>query len=186
MESGPEALRLAELAEELGVSHPAILHHFGSREGLVQAVVSRAITALNHELIEAFAKSAAEPEAMHTEDLLHRIAETLEGRGQARLAAWLILSGAEPPARDANVRLHKVSEVVHGFRKLLGHTNADPAYTNFLVELTALALLADAVFGEQMRRLEGLPSHAKSSHDFRVRLAKLIDEHLEAAGPPSS
>ena len=32
-EGGPDAIRLQDLAADLGISHPAILHHFGSREG---------------------------------------------------------------------------------------------------------------------------------------------------------
>ena len=36
--SGPASIRLQDVAAEAGISHPAVLHHFGSREGLVQAV----------------------------------------------------------------------------------------------------------------------------------------------------
>src|SRR6185295_4701389 len=52
-EVGPEGLRLTELAAELSISHPAILHHFGSREELVQAVVERAMDGLNERLAAA-------------------------------------------------------------------------------------------------------------------------------------
>ena len=38
---GPDGLRLKDLADEIGISHPAILHHFGSRTALVQAVMQR-------------------------------------------------------------------------------------------------------------------------------------------------
>ena len=43
-EGGPEAVRLQDLARDLGVSHPAILHHFGSREKLIRAVMRDAQT----------------------------------------------------------------------------------------------------------------------------------------------
>src|SRR5438105_386202 len=39
IEGGPEALRLQDLARDLRISHPLILHHFGSREGLVGALI---------------------------------------------------------------------------------------------------------------------------------------------------
>src|SRR5882672_5449363 len=58
-EVGPEGLRLTELAAELGVSHPAILHHFGSREELVAAVVAAAIARLDARLIAATERDAA-------------------------------------------------------------------------------------------------------------------------------
>lgn len=51
---GPEALRLTDLARQLGLSHPAILHHFGSREGLVAAVVQHSMHALTQQLMAAF------------------------------------------------------------------------------------------------------------------------------------
>ena len=38
---GPDGIRLKDLASELGISHPAILHHFGSREGLIRALVKK-------------------------------------------------------------------------------------------------------------------------------------------------
>ena len=40
VDGGPEAIRLQEIAADAGISHPAILHHFGSREGLVEAMVA--------------------------------------------------------------------------------------------------------------------------------------------------
>jgi len=46
-EVGPEQLRLTELAAELGISHQAILYHYGSREELVSAVLAHAIARIN-------------------------------------------------------------------------------------------------------------------------------------------
>src|SRR5688572_20963460 len=43
---GPAGLRLQEVAADAGIAHPTILHHFGSREGLIHAVVQRALGAL--------------------------------------------------------------------------------------------------------------------------------------------
>jgi AcrR family transcriptional regulator len=181
VEVGPEGLRLAELAEELGISHPAILHHFGSREELVAAVVKRAMTLLNAELIQSFAGSLADPEAVKPEALLDTIASTLSDRGQARLMAWLVLSGRPLPELDAGLKLGKVGEAIHAFRKVRQkNEHLDPADSAFIVELVALALLGDAVFGQRMRRLEGLPGGAKASRSFRARLAEAIEAFAES------
>ena len=40
-EVGPAGLRLQEVAKEVGVSHPTVLHHFGSREELVEYCLRR-------------------------------------------------------------------------------------------------------------------------------------------------
>src|ERR1700730_12948685 len=51
---GPEAIRLQEIAADAGISHPAILHHFGSREGLVEAMVPRGIGKLQTQFLEGW------------------------------------------------------------------------------------------------------------------------------------
>ena len=60
LSGGPEAIRLQEIAADAGISHPAILHHFGSREGLVEAMVSRGIARLQAQFLEGW-PSAKEP-----------------------------------------------------------------------------------------------------------------------------
>src|SRR4029077_12509391 len=51
--TGPEGLRLQEIAAAAGISHPLILHHFGSREGLVRALTQQAVTELRDRLLAA-------------------------------------------------------------------------------------------------------------------------------------
>jgi AcrR family transcriptional regulator len=87
MRVGPEGLRLTDLARELRVSHPAILHHFGSREGLVAAVVQQTMTKLSEDLL------AGLRDATDRDRLMDMVAEVCTGRGFARLSAWLMLSG---------------------------------------------------------------------------------------------
>ena len=183
IDAGPEGLRLAELAQELGISHPAILHHFGSRDGLVREVVRRAIGTLNADLIAAFSEASAGT-VLPAETILERIAGPLGDRGQARLIAWLILSGGEPPELDASLTLSRVGEALHASRRARHKDRKlDPSETEFLVQLVAFALLGDALFGERLRKQEGLASHARASAEFRARLGKLIEGLLDM--PPS-
>lgn len=56
-EHGLTSLSLRELAAAVGTSHRMILYHFGSREGLVAAVVAR-VEAAQRELLLATAASA--------------------------------------------------------------------------------------------------------------------------------
>ena len=46
--TGPEGLRLQDIAADAGISHPSILHHFGNREGLVRALTREAAEELRH------------------------------------------------------------------------------------------------------------------------------------------
>jgi AcrR family transcriptional regulator len=182
-EVGPEGLRLQELAKDLDISHPAILHHFGSRDELVQAVVTRAVAALHADLIRTFTSTLGNAKAVAAEEVLHRVAQTLADRGQARLMAWLILSGREPPELSSEVRLRKVVEGAHAFRGARSR-RADIALadTAFIVELCAFALLGDAVFGERLRKLEGVAVGSEASRAFRARLGELLEALLDAPG----
>lgn len=180
---GPQGLRLQELAKDLGISHPAILHHFGSREDLMTAVVERAVGALHADLLGTFTNALAHAKAVPAEELLQRVAETLADRGQARLIAWLILSGRDPPQLASGVRLRRVIQGAHAFRQARsGRGELELADTAFIVELTAFALLGDALFGERMRRLDGRASSERASRDFRARFGKLLEAQLDAPG----
>ncbi len=55
--TGPEGLRLQEIAAAAGISHPLILHHFGSRAGLVRALTREATIELKDKLIAAMTES---------------------------------------------------------------------------------------------------------------------------------
>jgi hypothetical protein len=90
----------------------------------------------------------------------------------------------------SGVRLKRVVEGAHAFRQARSARGAlELADTAFIVELSAFALLGDALFGERMRRLEGRPQSERASRDFRARLGRLLEAQLNApapAPPPSA
>lgn len=174
-EVGPGGLRLTELAAELGVSHPAILHHFGSREELVVAVVTRATARLNARLVEAIAA----PGSQGSHAILDMIAEFYGKEGNARLIGWLVLSGRAPRgarARQAGPRpLLRMIELAHAQRMRANpERTIDFEDTKFRSQLTALALLGEAIFGDVIRFASGDPLGAEQSREFRRRLARLL------------
>ncbi|HEX7479300.1 MAG TPA: TetR/AcrR family transcriptional regulator [Polyangiales bacterium] len=177
MKVGPEGLRLTDLARALGVSHPAILHHFGSREGLVAAVVHHTTNTLNEQLLAAF---AAGKHDANRETLMDMVAEVYGERGFARLLAWLMLSGRTGPARGATEHpLERLAQAAHTLR-----TAHEPAAsyedTLFELQLVAISLLGDAIFGDAVRRASGTASGAAASLHFRRRLAGWLRERSPA------
>lgn len=185
LERGPGGIRLQEIAAEVGVSHPAILHHFESREGLVAAVIERAMSALEQDLVIAFSATAAAPPDPVA--LLERVFETLADRGQARLVAWLVLSGRGGAPRGPRARLlHRVAEAVHA-RRRAGRADAGFEDTLFTMMLAAAAAFGDAISGEALRASAGLASDRGASVRFRRWLASLLAEHLAqpASGGPA-
>src|SRR3984957_18839659 len=99
---GPAGIRLQEVAADVGVSHPTVLHHFGSREGLIDAVVARALASLHAGLLEAV--QAPPTGADHVAGILDRVSETLIEGGHARALLWLALSGYGSSLEELHVR----------------------------------------------------------------------------------
>jgi len=185
---GPASLRLQEIAAEVGVSHPTILHHFGSREGLVRAVIQRALRELDLDLIRAL--STPEVEDIDVPALLERAFDTLGRHGQARLLAWLTLSGE----RDEHVGegtgrfLDAIVDLVHARRHAAWRGEGAPSYeeSQFAVMLGTLALLGDALFGDAIRARSGLGNDPDAARRFRGWLAGLLLQGLAPPSPPEA
>jgi AcrR family transcriptional regulator len=174
--AGPSALRLQEVAADVGVSHPAVLHHFGSREALVQAVVERAMQNLEADLVRSFASASASAGTPDSARLLDRVFETLAERGHARLMAWLMLSGYEPlgtPSARAN--WNAIARATHALRP----TTADFEDTMFTVVLAALALFGQAIAGRGAFDVASLGDDPEVASRFRRWLGALLVRHLE-------
>jgi AcrR family transcriptional regulator len=177
--AGPAGIRLQEVAADVGVSHPTVLHHFGSREGLIEAVVARALASLHAGLLDAVQASPKGPE--HVEAILDRVADALVEGGHARAFFWLALSGYESSMEQLQVR--SVAEAVHevrrAMRKAEGGKRVPPFEdTYFTVLLAALALLSMSV----MPPAKGTDADATCGpRRFRAWLARRVHEHLRNA-----
>jgi len=175
-EVGPERLRLTDLAAELGISHQAILHHFGTREDLLSALLDHAIERINRRLADAISgPSPREPGA-----LLDIAADFYGTEGSARLLAWLVLSENGPRlqvATEAARPLQPLVALMHGRRKkAMPGRIIELAETRFLCQLAAFALLGEALFGDLIRVSYGAPADVAGSRDFRLRLARLLTD----------
>lgn len=164
--SGPGGLRLQEVAGDVGITHPGVLHHFKTREALVDAVVARAVGRLQIELTEALAGSGGTTEIMES---VHRV---LAGGGNARLLAWLIMAQPAPYGTEHN--LEEIADAVQFQRN--GEKQAT-TQTRYTILLASLALFADALAGPTMRRSLNL-EHPNDGAAFRDWLGELISRQL--------
>jgi AcrR family transcriptional regulator len=185
LNAGPDAIRLQEIAADAGISHPAILHHFGSREGLVEAMVLRGIARLQAQVLEGW-PSAKEPDI---EGVLERFYEVASHRGMARMLAWLILTGDGYRTMKPGL-LTPAAERMHAgrVRKARKEGRRPPELEETLFAATHLFILVlgDSLFGTSVRRAIGLGSGAASTAKFRRRLGKVL-ERMESRGqPPAS
>lgn len=164
----PAALRLQDVAKAAGVSHPTILHHFGSREGLVRALNLRAMDELKAGLI------AGMDGASENNDGVARSFAAFRDGVAARLV-WLLQSGALPPPGEFSMT-RELTEALHAVRKRFAQPGHEPdiADTRHVVQLIAVASFGDALLGPRLREGE---AHSPAFEKF---VADLVAMYLTA------
>jgi AcrR family transcriptional regulator len=150
IEVGPDRLRLQELAADLGIAHPTILHHFGNRESLVDAVLERSIRRIEEDLLETFRSPDPTDDGV---GVLPRVVEAFVERGHARLLAWLILAKPRGSPIGTEPTLDRIARAMHVHGK---GDDLDLEKIRFRVILAALVLFGEAVAGPTMRQSGGL------------------------------
>jgi AcrR family transcriptional regulator len=168
--TGPEGLRLHDIAAAAGVSHPLILHHFGSRAGLVRALTREATAELKDKLIAALAG----PDYA-IEEQLDRVFDAFRN-GLGQRLAWLATVAPEGDPGGGMMIQREIAEHLHAKRLALAPpgTNVTFEDSQFLVHLIAVAALGDAIYGAQFRRSAGLEVGPETDRRFRGWLAALI------------
>jgi AcrR family transcriptional regulator len=173
-DGGPESIRLQEIATDVGISHPAILHHFGSREGLVEAMVLHGLGKLQAQFLEGWPSH----KELDLEGVLERFYEVASHRGVARMLAWLILSGRSLGSMTPNV-LRPAAERMHAgrVRRAQKEGRRPPVLeeTLFAASFLAILVLGDSLFGPSVRRGIGLGSNAANARRFRRWLTKVLE-----------
>lgn len=177
---GPDGIRLQDIARDVGISHPAILHHFESRQGLVSALVRHIEDQLRFKLLAALETSNAGKTDVRT--LIMNLFEAMSDRGNARLLAWLALAGKELRRADALSLMTEITDKLHDQRveaaKAHGQPAPDKEDTLFMSMLASNAAFGDAfsvrLFPEGK---EGEEEAAKQR--FRNWFAELLSEHTQ-------
>lgn len=184
---GPDAIRLQDIARDVGISHPTILHHFGSREGLIEALDTRALQALTSDVARIL-QSEAEPQ---TGELVERVAETMDQQGLARLIAlWAMRETDRPPSLDGTDPAALVAEVSELIRSRLDVTEGvEPdglEAISFRVRLAVFAMFGQALIGDAMSPVDGEERQAERRR-FRQWFSELILESVsrETQSPDS-
>jgi len=178
-EGGPEAIRLQDIARDVGISHPAILHHFASRDGLTQALERRAMARLEAELVDSL---SSRPAVGGTAvDVIERAFATLGDAGHARMLAWRVLQAAPAEPKVDQTLLRALAELLHARRDEAAQADRRPPPsrqdTEFLVRLAAAAMLGDGIFAPFLDASLGRASDPARQRRFREWFARLLAAH---------
>ena len=167
--AGPAGLRLQEVAEAAGVSHPTILHHFESRDGLIRAVHQRSLAQLRDTLTQAMTNAGAS-----IQPVAATFAAFREGLAQRML--WILQSGP-PPAGGALPIFEEMVDHLHAIRVRLAKPGEAVALedTRAMVHLTVVAAFGEAVIGQRLRRSPSPEADAEGAARFADWFARLLD-----------
>lgn len=179
---GPEAIRVQTIARDCGLTDPAIHYHFGSRNGLIEALMRHAGRRLKARIARAIGRW--EPGSFDVRALIDVIGETYGDRGYARLAAWMALGGWS--VRGAGM-YRELAEAIHAVRvrraAAAGAPPPDLEDTLFTVTLLNLVLFAEPLAGAAMYRSVGLAADRETAARHRRWLARILEEHLRPRVP---
>jgi AcrR family transcriptional regulator len=168
---GPAGLRLQDVARAAGVSHPTILHHFGSREGLVRALNLRSLEMLRNNVVARLSSAQSGDENIRQTFAAYR-------GGVAQRMLWLIQSATlETPG---GVRFFdEIVEALHQLRLKFAAPGTVPDIedTRAVIHLTTLAAFGDAVIGPRLRQTSGEKERAARDR-FETWFAGLLDLYL--------
>jgi AcrR family transcriptional regulator len=146
IEEGPDAITLKGVAQEIGVTHANLIHHFGSAAELQSALMGSMVRDLTDALAETVAQLNSDSGAPLS--LTDSVFDAFEKGGAGRLAAWIALSGDLrhlEPVRAA------VQDLVNAIHERLAMGEASRNRITGAVQFIALCAFGDAVIGAPLR-----------------------------------
>lgn len=171
VDSGPESLRLIEIAARAGVTHPNVLYHFGSGAELERQLAERVAVRLADRVARVFMSD--EGAAMPVERAVDALFDVFDEGGFARLLAWLALSHNDPTFELLGSRLELVRAAIEAHPALHGDHNAERRRR--IVPSIELVILAAVGYGLVGRRFKAL-----FDHGTRASVARMLSELIAA------
>lgn len=147
LSGGPDAVTLKAVADDLGVTHTNLIHHFGSAAGLQSALMASMVADLQQALDAAIARLRTDEGAPL--ELVNAVFDAFAQGGAGKLAAWIVLKG------DLT-HLEPVRAAVNGLVQAIQEKLGDPdgqAHTRIpsAVLFIALSAFGEALIGPPLR-----------------------------------
>lgn len=182
-DGGPDAIRLKEIAEDVGVSHPTILHHFGSRAGLIDALEEDRGQRLLAEMSELLLRPVGDGTPT---DFIQQVFKALADSGHARLWAWrgLTLAEGEHGGQVDQIVLRQLTDAVHARRAEYARVHELDLPTQedsvFVMRLFNSVLLGEAIAGSTFDYLAELDGQHDAKQRFQLWLGELLTLHIHS------
>jgi AcrR family transcriptional regulator len=158
---GPEGVRVAKVAKEVGISHPGVLHHFRTADLMVAELHRKVSVRIRTQVLGLLSDDGPGGRAGAVLGALKALADP----GKGRLLAWVVASGKDPFPPREELGLRGVAARLQGVEE-------PSEEACFAVQLAVLAMLGDSMLGEEVRARLGLDE--SSAPRFRRWLATLL------------
>lgn len=166
---GPAGIRISAVAKLAGMAHPNIIHHFGSRDGLLEAIAKRVGEKATQRITEAIRQATQANREDKVAAMTHVLDVAYAG-DQGRIAVWLHMSGAESSFKE---NMQNIVELSQSLRRSID-PQANLENTERLVMLVTLALVGEVVSGESVKEALGFDADKGSRANFRQWLAEIL------------
>lgn len=173
LKGGPGAVTLANIGDEIGMSHANVLHHFGSAASLQSALMGSMIEDLTKALenvVELLKTDAAAPRTV-----ADHVFDAFDKGGAGPLAAWIILSGDVAHLEPVREAVHSLVEAIVGQSRDEGA----PDRVRAAVLMMAVSAFGDAVIGPHIRGMLDQKDDA-----MRDLIARILPLFLIPSGIP--
>ena len=172
--AGPAGLRLQEVAKAAGVSHPTILHHFGSREGLIQALNLKTIEHLKSVLLKVMSTTPSS-----SGDAIAPLFAAYRD-GLAQRMVWLMQSGNIVMGPAGLPTLDEMVLALQAMRERMAGPGVpiDIADTRAIVHLTTIAAFGDAILGKRLRRAPDAQAEVARREWFEDWFSEMLNIYM--------
>ncbi|WP_312598090.1 TetR/AcrR family transcriptional regulator [Brevundimonas sp.] len=147
LSGGPDSVTLKAVADDLGMTHANLIHHFGSAEGLQSALMGSMVADLSNALDTAIARLRTDEGAPL--ELVNAVFDAFAEGGAGKLAAWIVLKGdlthLEPVRAAVNGLVHAIQD------KLGDPVNPSQNRLSAAVLFIALSAFGEALIGPPLR-----------------------------------
>ncbi len=148
---GPGAVTLKAVADDIGVTHVNLIHHFGSAAALQSALMAAMVRELTDALGAAVSHLRSAEGAPRA--LVDQVFDAMDLGGAGRLAAWIALSG---DLRYLDLVRSAIDDLVEAIHDKLADEGPDVrGLIKRIVLFTALCAFGDAVIGTPLRNMLG-------------------------------
>ena len=183
-EQGLDGLNITGVAEDAGISHATLIHHFGSSVGMREALAAKMTLDLVEDLMNAF------DDHIPTTELTRNVFTALAEGGHAKLVAWRAVEGRR--SQSGKAQTDQVPERTGGdeeafdeirtlFGQLLQTTQSalgvdDRAEVQKAIYLVAIAAIGYGVAGEVLANVLGM------SQEDLGQFPEWLTEHIQFHG----